>query len=172
MVAATGVLIAATYYVLTLRETTINRRIALTNSIMIPLFHTEEGIRKLVDLVQMEWKDFDDYQRKYDSTVNPDNMAKRIAVWNIFDTIGHQYRLGLLDSETVYSVCSVHATNMWIKFKPIIEEYRKTDYGGDGFADFEYLALEMAKIKAKRDSSWHGAPSYIKSDEYEKALMG
>ena len=36
IVAATGVLVAATYYILNLRETNKNRRITLTNTMMQP----------------------------------------------------------------------------------------------------------------------------------------
>jgi hypothetical protein len=170
MVTAAGVAVAATYYVMTLRETKINRRITLTNSLMYPLFHTEEGMRKLVDLVQMQWNDYDDFKRKYDSTVNPENMAKRISVWNIYDSIGYQLRLGLLDVDSIYRAGGAYVINMWIKFKPIIEEYRKTDYGNDTYSDFEYLVKEMARIKSQRDPSWKGSPSYFKPDEYDRVL--
>jgi hypothetical protein len=33
---------------------------------------SREGIRLMEDMWQMEWSDFDDFVRKYDSTVNPE----------------------------------------------------------------------------------------------------
>jgi hypothetical protein len=170
MVAATGVLVAAVYYVINLKETSINRRIALTNSMLIPLNMTEEGNRRFGELMSMEWKDYNDFYSKYDSTVNLNNFAKRVTVWNTFDAIGYEYRKGVLDAETVYGVLNMSAVNMWLKFKPIIDEYRKTDYGRDMYVNFEYLAGEMARMKAERDASWKGSPSYIKSGEYDRTF--
>jgi len=76
MVAATGVLVAAVFYVLNLRETTKNRRITLTNTMMQP-FMSEEGNRLFIDLVNMKWSDLDDFMLRYDSKTNPENYAKR-----------------------------------------------------------------------------------------------
>lgn len=169
---AAGIIIGVSYYVLTLHETAINRKIALTNSLMAPIFFTEEGMQSSIELMLAEWSDYEDFLKKYDSHVNPKFAAKRLSIWNLYDNIGHQYKMGLLDVETVYSVCSIHATNMWIKYEPIIEEYRKTDYGRDAYLDFEYLAQEMAKIKAKKDASWRGSATYIKPDEYDRTIKG
>ncbi|MCX6654435.1 MAG: hypothetical protein NTY03_04855 [Candidatus Bathyarchaeota archaeon] len=45
----------------------------------------------------------------------------------------------------------------WIKFKSIIEEYRKKgEYGVDDYENYEYVANEILKMKEKKD------PSYIK----------
>jgi len=167
---ALGVCVAAIYYIINLRETALNRRVALTNSILVPMNMTEEGNKRFVELMSMEWTDFNDFQSKYDSTVNQNNFAKRVTVWNTFDALGYEYRKGVLDAETVYGILNMSAVNMWLKFKPVIDEYRKTDYGRDMYVNFEYLAGEMARMKAKRDASLKGSPSYIKSGEYEKAF--
>ena len=94
MVAATGVLIAATFYVLSLRETTLNRKAILTNNLM-QYFLSEEGALRFIDLLQMQWSDMDDYMKKYDSSMNPKNFAKRIAFWNTCEMLGYQYRFGM-----------------------------------------------------------------------------
>jgi hypothetical protein len=170
LIAALSFAVTCAYYIINLKEGTKNRRIALTNSLMLPQFLTEQGVKQLIDLMNLDWKDFNDFQAKYDSQINPEVAAKRIAVWQVFDNIGYQYRIGALDADTVFSVCSIHATNMWLKFKPIIEEYRKSDYGKDTFSDFEYLAGEMAKIKSKRDELWKGARSYIRPEDYDSTF--
>jgi hypothetical protein len=170
IVGALGVCVAAAYYVLNLNETRINRRIALTNSLMYPVFHTEEGVRRLIELGYTKWSDYDDFKKKYDSSVNPDHCAKRLAVWNTYDAIGHQYRLGLLDTESVYSACNTQVTNMWVKYKPIIDEYRKSDYGRDTYGDFEFLAKDMMRIKAERDPLHTGSASILRPEDYDKAL--
>jgi hypothetical protein len=118
----------------------------------------------------MEWKDFDDFYKKYDSTVNLDNYAKRVTHWSYYEILGVQYRTGILDAETLYAVSGVSIINMWLRFKPIIEEYRKFDYGKDFYGNWEYLANDLARIKAERDPSWKGSRSHIKLVEYDKAF--
>jgi hypothetical protein len=49
----------------------------------------------------MEWIDFDDFLRKYDSTVNPDNFAKRNLIWSLFQELEYMLYQNLVDRETV-----------------------------------------------------------------------
>ena len=169
MVAATGVLIAAAFYVLNMRETTKNRKATLTNNLM-QFVTSIERAQTGMELLSMEWKDFDDFYRKYDSTVNPDNFAKRMAMFSYYEMLGVQYKTGLLDVETIYSVTGVSIVNLWLRFRPIIEEYRKFDYGKDFYQNWEYLANDLARIKAERDPSWKGSRSHIKPEEYDSAF--
>jgi len=169
IVAAIGVLVAAFYYALTLRETSRNRRVTLTTNLMQSFF-SEEGNRRFVDLMNMAWKDFDDFVKRYDSHVNPDSFTKRMTFWNACEILGYQYKSGLIDIETLYTVCGNWIILGWMKFKPIIDEYRKFDYSKDTFENFEYLAFELSKIKAQRDPSYKGSASYFKPEEYEKTF--
>jgi hypothetical protein len=166
---ALGVCVAAIYYVVNLGETSKNRRITLTTTLMQP-FYTKEGQKQIIDLLNMKWSDFQDFQKKYDSTVNPENYALRASMWNTCDIIGSQYRTGLLDMKTVYGTCSITLATLWIKFKPIVENYRKFDYGSDMFENWEYLAKEIMKIKSSRDPSFKGSKSYVKPEEFEQAI--
>ncbi len=152
-----------------MRETTRNRRLTMTNNMM--QFQTSvEYQRNGTDMMSMEWKDWGDFYKKYDSTVNPDNYAKRISIWDRYENLGLQCKMGLLDMEIIYVVSAVSIINTWIKFRPIIEEYRKLDYGRDMFVNWEYLVTELAKMKAERDPSWKGSKSYIKLGEYDKTF--
>jgi DNA relaxase NicK len=105
MAGALGVCVAAFYYALNIRETTRTRRVTLTNT-LIQSFISEEGSKRYMDLMNMEWKDFDDFYKKYDSSVNPENFAKRNAVYNICDILGYQYLSGQLDLGTIWTVCN------------------------------------------------------------------
>jgi len=145
MVAATGVLVAAVFYVLNLRETTKNRRISYTNSVMQQLC-SEEGVRRELDCYTMQWTDFEDFKKKYDSTVNPANYSKRISLWLVYDSIGYLYKSGLIDLDTVANVGGGWVTWDWLKFKPIIEELRRTEAGPRAFRNFEYLAEAVLSI--------------------------
>ena len=167
MVAATGVIVAAIFYVLNMRETTRNRRISLTRS-MMETFSSVEGYKRLLQLMYMKWDDFDDFMKKYDSTVNPENAAIRNHVWDALEVIGHQWREGILDKNTIYDVIASISSNLWVKFKPIIEMYRKTELGEDAYDGWEYLAKEIAKIKSKRAPGYKGLPGVVKPEEYEK----
>jgi hypothetical protein len=164
-----GVFVAAVYYILNMRETTKNRRAALTNNLMQFLTSVERN-RIGLELLTMNWKDFDDFYKKYDSTVNPDNYAKRMSFWSYYEILGVQYRNGILDMETIYAVSNVSIINNWMHFKPIIEEYRKLDYGKDFYKNWESMANDLARIKTSRDPSWKGSKSHIKPEEYDHAF--
>jgi len=111
MVAATGVLIVAVFYILNLRETTKNRRATLTNSLM-QTFTSEKGHKRDLELYMMEWKDFDDFDKKYHPTVNPDSSVKRMATWLTYEAIGLQYRTGLLDMNQINAVGGRGSSNL------------------------------------------------------------
>ncbi len=148
IVGALGVCVAAFYYTLNLRETTKNRRITFTNSMMQQLL-TEEGVRREMDCYTMQWKDFNDFMQKYDSRVNPDNYSKRLSLWLMYDSIGHLYRSGLIDLDTVANVGQAFILWDWLKFKPIIEEYRKTELGPRSFSNWEYLSETILRLRER-----------------------
>jgi hypothetical protein len=95
-------------------------------------FVSEEGKRRFEELWRMEWFDFDDFLRKYDSTVNTDSFVKRASAFDVCEIVGLQYRSGLIDFETVFAVCNTSVPQLWVKFRPIIEEYRKRARGEAG----------------------------------------
>jgi hypothetical protein len=55
-------------------------------------------IQEFTEILQMEWDDFDDFQRKYDHSVNPENASKRWAQWKYFDGIGYLLSKGVIDA--------------------------------------------------------------------------
>lgn len=150
---AIGVCIAAFYYVINLRETTKNRRAALTNNLIQP-FTTKEFAITWNVFNRMKWDSFDDFQKKYDSRTNPENFALRISFWNLCDSIGYQYRTGLIDIGTVYNVAGLWIAGAWFMFGPIIKEYRKSDYPKDTYVNFEYLSEALNKMRLKKEPNW------------------
>jgi hypothetical protein len=156
MVAATGVLVAAIFYILNLRtqqenlkETTRNRRATFTYNIMQP-FTTKEFAKDWLNLLAMRWEDFEDFQKKYDSRVNPNNFALRLSYWNLCDSVGYQYRSGLIDIDTVYNVYGNWISLIWRKFEPVIKEYRKTDFSKGSYENFEYLANAITEMAIQK----------------------
>jgi hypothetical protein len=166
---ALGVCVAAFYYALNLRENTRNRRVALTAT-LLQNFISEEGSKRWMELMQMEWKDFDDFSKKYDSSINLDNYAKRNTVFNTMDVLGYQYREGMIDSGTLWSICNDAVPLTWAKFKPLFDEWKRRGTSTKNlYENFEYLAYEMAKIIAKTDPGFKGL-GVFKSDEYYEAF--
>lgn len=104
---AVSVVLGVIYYMINLRETARNRRVTLTNMLM-QTFTSEEGLRRFEELWKMEWVDFDDFLKKYDSTVNTDSFVRRASVMQACEIIGRQYRSNLIDFETLFSVCSTN----------------------------------------------------------------
>ena len=141
--AALSFLVAATYYAMNIREQRRNRRLTLTTTILQP-FMTVETAQLIMDILNMEWEDLEDFQKKYDHRMNPGNWAKRFALWNTFENIGTLYREGLLDLETLYRGSQGIISLMWYKFKPVIEMFRESgDYAEKSYDNFEYVAEKL-----------------------------
>ena len=68
---ATGVAIAALFYVLNLRISQRNQRLTLETrkaQLYMQIYQqlrSEESQRRIIDVLNMEWKDYDDFERKY-----------------------------------------------------------------------------------------------------------
>ena len=155
--AAIGVCIAAVYYVMTLRvqqtnmRESINNRRATFSSNQSQFTCSEEWARLFLDVIHMQWSDFEDFKRKYDSRTSPEYTAKRSAVLGRYDLIGRQYRNGLISLEDIGAASGYTMVITWLKFKPIIEGYRESEYPIDAFSDFEYIAEAMMKKLSESD---------------------
>ncbi len=150
MVAATGVLVAAAFYIINMRETIKNRRATFAHSIQ-QFFLSEEGQLRYMDSMSMHWIDIDDFLKKYDSSRNPENWSKRAALWAFCESIGHQYRSGVIDLDAIDSITAFGIVVLWLKFKPVIEWDREFTFYSDAYSDFEYLANLLQKRISERD---------------------
>jgi hypothetical protein len=158
-----GLLVGIIYYIIIMRNSQRTRELTLkaqehaTETRQLDLFMrwhqelTKPEVRKnFSDILQMEWEDFDDFRRKYDSTVNPDNSNKRLAVWSFFEGIGYLLSRGVIDADTVHEMLGPGSLGVWIKFEPIIQAYRK-HYGRHELWEwFEYLMVELKKVRERR----------------------
>ncbi len=170
VVTAASVTVAAIYYMITLRETLRNRRVTLASTLMQNLISLD-GSRRWAQLMTIEVSGADDFEAKFGAGTNPENFAIRNNIWNMFDTIGYQYRSGLIDFDTLWSICNAAPPQCWAKFKPVIDEFRGSGrFSKDHYRDFEYLAVEMAKRIAKADPSYRGNPAYFKPSAWENAF--
>jgi hypothetical protein len=156
LVAIFGVIAGFSYYVMTVRNASKARKTQLVSRLREELMTVEGGLIRM-ELLEMEWTDFDDFDAKYDSTVNPENYAKRFLWWGIYQEVGYLLREGLVDINTVYNLIGGHnSLILWTKFESIIIEQRKKYRDPSWFTYFEYFADEIKKYRVKQ-----GLPSDI-----------
>jgi hypothetical protein len=161
LVAIFGVIAGFSYYVLTVRANQRNTRITLTNSIMQTMV-SEEAQRRWIELMNMEWSDYDDFEKKYGSDVNPENYAKRSAVWNSYNMLGNLLMKNIIDAETFYMAGGTWAIFVWEKFKSVLMEHRRRYGSADSYTGLEYLASEMFKIRKQRDPNYQIPKTFTK----------
>jgi len=167
MVAATGVIIAAIYYVYNMRISQRNstlalkaqeqnletRKLQLITALTQQLF-SKEAFMKYGELLNMEWRDYDDFEKKYGSDFNLENYANRSSTNYTYNSIGFLLREGLVDSEVLYGFLGVSPSFLWYKFEDVIVESRRRYSGKDNYEDLEFLAKEMLRIKMMRDPEY------------------
>jgi hypothetical protein len=145
-----GVGVAAVYYIFNMRETMRNRRATWANN-MQQSFITEEFQLRFMEVLNWQWSDFDDFKKKYDSSINPHYYAMRHSILTSYDNLGQLYRNGVIDINTFSDIWAFGIVMCWSKFKPIIEGYRGWEYPKGAFSDFEYLADALEKRLSESD---------------------
>ena len=148
------------YYVLTvranqrnMRQTLETRQISLIDN-MVTRSMGEQGFRNLFELLRYEWKDYEDFEKKYGSENNVEASAKRFAIWQEFNLIGLMLRKGLVEADDLFDMGMQGVLFLWEKYKSIIEEERKRYLGKNFLSDFEYLANRMLKVVQERDAAY------------------
>jgi len=163
-----GILVGIIYYLFIMRNSQRNQQMQLETR-QLDLFmrwHQEltkpEVLRTLFQVGDLEWEDFDDFRRKYDHTINPEDSSKRLATWYFWDGIGYILSRGMIDADTVHDMLGAYALGHWIKFEPIIQEYRKQYDRHDLWKWLEYLMVEMKNVRERR-----GLTEYVLPDRPE-----
>ncbi|TFH14404.1 hypothetical protein E4H04_10290 [Candidatus Bathyarchaeota archaeon] len=169
LVAIFGVIAGFSYYVLTVRANQRNQELALkaqeqaTETRQLDIYMkwqqmqtNLEWMKSYTEVASMEWKDFDDFAKKYSHTENPENAAKRFAVWGYFDGLGYLHSRGVMLPETMFDMTGNNSIALWTKFEPIIYGFRERDGRPETWRWFEYLADEMKKVRHQR-----GLPEYV-----------
>ena len=124
LVAIFGVIAGFSYYVLTVRNANRTRKIQLMMDIRDRMLD-RDYLLDSVEVMELEWEDFDDFRKKYDSTVNPDSFSRRWQVWQGFESIGFMLHQGIIDIETIYSMIGpTSILQHWQKFESIFKEQK------------------------------------------------
>jgi hypothetical protein len=150
LVAIFGVIAGLSYYILTVRNANRARKQTIVDQFH-QHFAGQENQRIFIELLQMEWDDYEDYLNKYDSEANIDNYTKRAHMWGACSRIGYAIYQGNVDVETVLNLIGYPGIwFLWNKFKPIILEDRKRYGDPVYFRWFEYLAEELRKERIRQ----------------------
>ena len=160
---AISVVLGVIYYAINLRESRRNGRIALANSLMQKVQSPEyHGI--MLDLFKQEWKDYDDFEKKYGSDNNPGSYQKRFSIWRYYNSLGYMLIYNLIDADSLSNLGDGDGIiMMWAKFESIIRNMRKFYGMGDNWMwGFEYLAGKLLRVAKMRD------PSYRVSVEFTR----
>ena len=87
MVAATGVLVAAVYYIYNMRinqramKTTLETRQAQCMSQISDEINSLENWKIVWELFSMQWTDWEDFEKRYGLTGNPEAAARRMSLF-------------------------------------------------------------------------------------------
>jgi hypothetical protein len=170
MVAATGVLIAAVFYILNLRISQRNQELSLKTQelalkaqqqasetrqaqLFIQLYTTFTSYdfkSKWNDVMQKwEWKDIDDYNSKY-GFHNHEEFSKLDFIGTYFEGIGVMVKRGLIDVTLVDDLMSGHIVSGWERFEPIIMDWRENLNWPQMLEWWEYLYHEVKGIMEKQ----------------------
>ena len=170
LVAIFGVIAGFSYYVLTVRMNQRTMRINLTNN-LVQQFGTEEFIRKVTELMYMEWDNYNDFEQKYGSDVNLENYITRVFVWGAFDALGMLLMKGMADKDILYNAFfTYNSVLVWNKYEDILNINRRLYSGSEAWIGFEYLANELFKLRQERDPDWDMKGYSLIYDEEKKKL--
>ena len=167
MVAATGVLVAAVFYILNLRVSQRNMKVTLETRqaqfwMQLSLTITEENIEKFIEMMKWDWKDYENFEQKYGTENNPKAAAQRLKLWTSFDLIGLYLRQGLLDREVVYRQMGSYVLWVGMKFGDVMKEWEKAYRLTGTLDDFFYLYGEMGKMRGGVSAPAETFMSYVK----------
>ena len=157
MVAATGVLVAAIYYVYNVSVTQRNMKTNLeTRQIQLLMDYNKElnesfsSMKNYMDMMSAEWSDFEDYIAKYSPRVDPEGCAYRLRAWRRSHFFGLMVRDGLIDIETFVEYAGDAPVSVWEKYKGVIEEYRRRFHFPSYMIGLEYLAEEINRYRVRK----------------------
>jgi hypothetical protein len=87
-------------------------------------FTTRENVDILMELLDWEFDDYDDFQNKYGKESNPEAFSRWIFYVNLFEALGPIVREGYLDVHMIALLMSGGIKALWEKFRSIVMENR------------------------------------------------
>jgi len=152
LIQAAGILVAATYHIMTLRNTRKNqqlqletRQLQLYTSAFQPAQNREWMLAFLDVLYNQEFKDYEDFMRKYGPESNLEAYASMIQSIELFQVVGSYVEQKALDIDIVAKHMGNTALRLWEKVEPFVRGHRTNTDDPFHWSSFEYLAQELKK---------------------------
>ena len=163
VIASIGVFAAAIYYIFQLRYNMKAREMEICRLVTSD-FNSEQGIQRYATVMNMEWKDYEDFMTKYGQS-NPEMFSKWVSQFFVWENMGVLIKSKVVTAEKLYDTGALGSILGWEKFKDIIQRRRDVAWGQDYLSNAEFFAQEMLKIKMEKDASFKD-----KLEAYKKTL--
>jgi len=150
IVAAAGVLVGVVYYVLDMRNKNEVRRMDIIMR-LYSYYCSEEYSKASGRYMASEFKDFEDFQRKYGIVGEHPVTTAFYIVPTFFEGVGALLKRKLTNIELLHELFAVKMH--WKKIEPIIEDVRKHFEEARLFKNFEFLYNETGKYEKKLQQS-------------------
>ena len=143
----TGLSISASilYYTTVLRNNTKAQHMQMMLNIQRSRAQSG-GILRYAKVLKMNWKDYDDFNKKYGFEDNPEVWAEYISYLTQFDDYGYMLKRGIIDLDFMFETCYPSIVKLWYKFKPIFVVRRLQDETSEKeMFWFQYIAEELER---------------------------
>jgi hypothetical protein len=158
MVAATGVLVAAVFYILNLQAQQKNMKANLETR-QAQLFRDFLKTQKSLEFTKImrelffdwKWTDFDDYWKKY---TDPEPITKFNMLVTYWEGLAVMVRRGLISPELIYDLNYNTIIGLWERFALIISGMRVKSSSPQLYEPIEWLYGEMKRIQASKGHSY------------------
>ena len=111
---------------------------------------SSEFLNFWIIMLQWEWTDYDDFERKYGSVNQPELFGPRYHVWKMFDVLGWLVESGVVGIEDVNALMSQSLLWSWTKFESIIREWRRLYNMPDAFIYWERLNQKVLEYRREQ----------------------
>jgi hypothetical protein len=139
MVAATGVLVAAVFYVLNMRAQNRNRVAQLFMNIANQSFNNPEWLRAYKAFTRTNWRSAKEFMEVYDWPNENEFGNATLHAGGVFESLGVLVKENLLDIRMVALLMSSYVKGYYGKLDPYIEELRANLGSARYWSETEYL---------------------------------
>jgi hypothetical protein len=118
------------------------------------IFQTTTSIEWITVAEEMihlwKWRDFEDFDTKYGEIANNEAAGKMNAVLGYWNGVGVLVRRQLIDPDLIYDMKRLTVIELWDKFSPIINEWRRRYSAPQIYIGMEELVRELRRIREAR----------------------
>jgi hypothetical protein len=136
---------AITYYVYISKSQNKTRKAQLFMQIY-SRFQDKEFLRQNIEIMNMEWTDFNDFWEKYGLIVNPEATSVIFSVGTYFEGIGVLVNEKLIDVKLVDDLMTGLIVRYWEKMEPIIKKQRALFNWPEAYEWTEYLYNKIKSL--------------------------